>query len=596
MLPLLVAGRRVNTSGRVLRSNLSKRSLHQSSWAERIDKSSRQGLLKYRYESRSYFVPLLDSAFRSYEHTLFHKPTYAESAPVRASMLAGSPFVGTVGKPRPLHRAVDWIKRLLQKYWDYVLVFMRGTEIAFILSPLMLLTPAAVFADQFLHTSAVSDMSWAYLLSAVQFFGPVFVKLSQWAATRRDIFPPHMCDRLSKLQADGLPHSWVHTDLSLRDAFGDYEAKGLSVKPHDIVGCGSAAQVYAGTLATTNQRGEKVERKVAIKILHPDFHEMIDRDIWFLQSIANAINALPFKSVKVMNMPGATSTFAGVLEKQADLRIEADNLKRFRENFYKKHEEKRSAIFFPSPMEGWVTPNVLIEDLVSDGVPIAEYVRDDSVEGRRIRKELAGPLLRAFLKMVFIDNWVHGDIHPGNVLIRTTLEKKENNILVKLFHSLFGDSSSHETEGQIIKRTIVFLDAGIATELGENDRKNLFDLFKAVITNNGAEAGRLMVERAKHERCSQMEGGVEAFATGIGEIVSEFHDRRKNGLTLGAVRIGSLLSRVLDLCRVYGVEVDPAMANVVISTLVLEGLGRSLDEQMNLIDFAVPFVLGGGRV
>lgn len=43
-------------------------------------------------------------------------------------------------------------------------------------------------------------------------------------------------------------------------------------------------------------------------------------------------------------------------------------------------------------------------------------------------------------------------------------------------------------------------------------------------------------------------------------------------------------------------EIDPAMASVVISTLVLEGLGRSLSPDLNLIDFAKPFLLGGGNV
>jgi hypothetical protein len=34
----------------------------------------------------------------------------------------------------------------------------------------------------------------------------------------------------------------------------------------------------------------------------------------------------------------------------------------------------------------------------------------------------------------------------------------------------------------------------------------------------------------------------------------------------------------------------------VISTLVLEGLGRYLEPSLNLMDFALPFVLGRGRV
>ena len=38
------------------------------------------------------------------------------------------------------------------------------------------------------------------------------------------------------------------------------------------------------------------------------------------------------------------------------------------------------------------------------------------------------------------------------------------------------------------------------------------------------------------------------------------------------------------------------MANVVLSTLVLEGLGRALDPDLNLIDIAMPFILGRGKV
>jgi aarF domain-containing kinase len=156
--------------------------------------------------------------------------------------------------------------------------------------------------------------------------------------------------------------------------------------------------------------------------------------------------------------------------------------------------------------------------------------------------------------------------------------------------------STSSTGKEEMKRQVVFLDAGISFQLEKEDQRNLIDLFRAVVTNNGYEAGKLMVERAKYERCSQVEGGVHAFSLGIGDIVSEFHDRRKAGLTLGAVRIGSLLTRVLDLCRYHGVEIDPAMASVIVSTLVLEGLGRALEPKLNLIDFALPFIMGGGKV
>ena len=55
--------------------------------------------------------------------------------------------------------------------------------------------------------------------------------------------------------------------------------------------------------------------------------------------------------------------------------------------------------------------------------------------------------------------------------------------------------------------------------------------------------------------------------------------------------MGALLGQVLDLCRKYQVEIDPAMSSVVVSMLVLEGLGRSLDSDLNLMKAAMPFLL-----
>jgi aarF domain-containing kinase len=106
--------------------------------------------------------------------------------------------------------------------------------------------------------------------------------------------------------------------------------------------------------------------------------------------------------------------FSVVLRNQADLTIEAQNLRQFRTNFYRNSEtrEHESSIIFPQPIDGWTAPQVIVEDYVGDAVPIATFLHDSSPEGMEIRKKLAGPLLRAFLKMVFTDNYIHCDLHP----------------------------------------------------------------------------------------------------------------------------------------------------------------------------------------
>lgn len=331
---------------------------------------------------------------------------------------------------------------------------------------------------------------------------------------------------------------------------------------------------------------------------------LVERDLELMEHTASLIDGcLPFEAVRMLSLPHAVKNFADVMRRQVDLRIESDNLLRFRRNFgrpdgdddddgevnegwfgsllggkYGNHK-RPPAIDFPRPIPGWVSENVLVEDYAGDdAVPISRYLSDDSLAGLETRRRLAGPLLRAFLKMVFVDNFIHVDLHPGNVLVKETRMKDDDGCTEKLEFS------------------IVFLDAGIAMSLLESDQRNLRDLFRAVILNDGYTAGTLMVERARYERCTSIPGGKHSFASGVSNIVSEFHDQRKQGLTLGAVRIGALLARVLDLCRIHGVEIDPAMASVVVSTLVLEGLGRSLEPDLNLISCAMPFVLGGGKV
>jgi len=468
------------------------------------------------------------------------------------------------------------LKRFFRWLCEAFIVSSRSLEVAVRFFPLIVFSPTAVISERLFGNKEICDFVWWYTLKTLQALGPAWQKLGQWAATRRDVFPAHVCDRLSKLHDRGFPHPWEHTHAILEESFGrDYRSKGLKIDMSDqeeaLIGCGSAGQVYRGLLTETNGS----EREVAVKVLHPRFDLLVERDVALMSAIANLLHSLPIQFIHVLNLPYVANDFGNILRQQADLRVEGRNLERFRYNFYGLNDENlhKSSVVFPRPIKKWTASNVLVEDFVKGAQPISDFLKDSSKEGLEIRKELAGPLLRAFLKMVFVDSWVHCDLHPGNVMVQTKTQ-----------------------ENGKVKRFIVFLDTGIATTLSPSDQQNLIDLFRAVLLNDGFLAGKLMIERAKNERCSQVEGSTDAFAHGIEQLVSEFHDRRRDGLTLGAVNIGSLLGRVLNLCRVYNIEIDPAMASTVLSTLVLEGLGRSLHPDLNLIDFAIPFVLGRGKV
>jgi len=348
----------------------------------------------------------------------------------QTSILASSPTA--VSKPikHKWWKFKWWQKNTKQQYntsiekqsswWNRIgktfFVITRGIEITIRLCPLIVMTPTAMLVSRcFRESTWVSDISWGYTLHTLQCLGPAFVKLGQWAATRRDLFPVHVCIRLSELQDTARVHDWKYTHQSLCEAFGqDYESSGLVVSKDSILGSGSVGQVHRGTLQSNDIRRPQID--VAIKVLHPNTKQLVQRDLALMAYIAEFIDKMiPLNIVKMLSLPRAVTNFSNVIERQVDLRVEGDNLQVFRHNFDCSDSNKRpQSITFPNPEPDWISEKVLVEEYAGDdAVPIARYLSDNSQEGLKIRKKLAGPLLRGFLKMVFTDNFIHADLHPG---------------------------------------------------------------------------------------------------------------------------------------------------------------------------------------
>ena len=64
-----------------------------------------------------------------------------------------------------------------------------------------------------------------------------------------------------------------------------------------------------------------------------------------------------------------------------------------------------------------------------------------------------------------------------------------------------------------------------------------------------------------------------------------------SGLSLGTIGIGELLTQVLTLCYLHSVKLDAAFVRVVLGMAVVEGLGRRLDPDINLLNEALPYIL-----
>ncbi len=131
---------------------------------------------------------------------------------------------------------------------------------------------------------------------------------------------------------------------------------------------------------------------------------------------------------------------------------------------------------------------------------------------------------------------------------------------------------------------LIFIDTGLVTELNTTNRRNFLDLFRAVAEFDGYKAGHLMCER-----CQQPEAVIdkEVFALKMQHLVLSVKSRT---LALGNVKIGDILQQVLDMVRGHHVRLEGDFVNVVISILLLEGIGRSLDPDLDLLSRSLPIL------
>jgi len=436
--------------------------------------------------------------------------------------------------------------------------FLRACQVTLVMSPLLATLPI-VYVTRHIFPRLRRGW-WACALWSIEALGPCMVKFMQWASTRRDILAPEVCDLLEPIQWQTRPHTWAQTKQALSTLRADWaDVLCIDADKSAMVGSGSVAQVYRAT--TTAQLADDASdatapppapRVVAVKVIHPGVKRQIEADLELLRIGAWLVEATGH--LQWWSVCDFVEEFAQIMHKQLDLRCEAEALDRFRANF-----AGRTDIMFPRPSWPLVNEFVLVEDYVS-GVPISNILKDPAWPVQE-KKAIARSGLDAFLKMVFLDNFVHGDLHPGNIFVR------------------------HDTEAHKAKPHLTFIDAGIVTELTQQDRRNFVDLFYAIATGQGEAAGRLMIERSRRHECQDPEG----FCRGISRIVEEATAGQH--LRLGKIRVGFLIQKVLALCIQYKVKLESNFASILLAIGVLEGVGRSLDPELDILAAATPVIL-----
>jgi aarF domain-containing kinase len=225
----------------------------------------------------------------------------------------------------------------------------------------------------------------------------------------------------------------------------------------------------------------------------------------------------------------------------------------------------------------------------------------------------------ALQNMLLLDNFVHSDLHPGNIMIKFSRPESTAALLSHLLTSLFRSPSTpplpdYSESDSIVSNLltlanspkawrdeltslwekgyipeIVFIDAGLVTTLNAKNRQNFLDLFRAVAEFDGYRTGQLMVERC---RTPDLAIETETFALKMQHLVLSV---KRKTFSLGKIKISDILTEVLKAVRTHHVKMEGDFINTVISILLLEGIGRQLDPELDLFKSALPILRQLGR-
>lgn len=365
--------------------------------------------------------------------------------------------------------------------------------------------------------------------TTVMRLGPTFVKAGQILGTRRDVLPPLLCDELSALRDDVAALGPARSRAALAAVYGPDVAAVFAEVDYTAVAGGSVACVYRATLPDGAD--------VAVKLQRPGIRPLMEADLALIRRGAAMVARLSaFRGVPVREL---VDNLCDAVLGQLDFAREAASLERMRANLTVLSRVRVPRVRFDASR-----PECIVMEFVSD-LDIHTSDRCTLVA----RRSFAKSTLDVMYQMLFIDGFVHCDMHPGNLYFLTT--------------------------GQT-----VVLDAGFSTQLTDKMRRLFADFFLNFAVGRGSRCAELVLESALGIRD---DGDPAAFKVDMAELVV-----RNYGLPAKDFSLMAFATEMFELQRRYGIAAAPELVFPLLALLVIEGTVRDLDPDIDFQEEAKP--------
>jgi ubiquinone biosynthesis protein len=373
------------------------------------------------------------------------------------------------------------------------------------------------------------------LSRAIDRLGPSYVKMGQFLSTRPDIVGPKVALELESLQDRVTPMSRETAVTIIEAAFGA-KIETLYASFGEPVAAASIAQVHRAT--TSTPEGEK---PVAVKVLRAGIERRFARDLadmFFAARLAE--RAAP--EMRRLRPVQVVETLARTVRMEMDFRLEAAAASEFAEN-------SRDDAEIRAPTIDWdrTTREVMTMEWI-DGVPLGDAERLAALGFDP--RGLARALIQTFLRNALRDGFFHADMHQGNFFV--------------------------DEQGRIVA-----VDFGIMGRLGRKERRFLAEILYGFIRRDYRRVAEVHFEAGYVPHVHR----VEDFAQAIRAIGEPIHSR-----TADQISMAKLLTLLFDITALFDMTTRIELVMLQKTMVVVEGVARKLDPQLNLWSTSEPVV------
>jgi ubiquinone biosynthesis protein len=374
------------------------------------------------------------------------------------------------------------------------------------------------------------------LSEALTSLGPSYIKLGQFLATRDDIIGRELARDLSTLQDRLPPFSQDEAKATVEEALGA-PIDRLYTEFGPPVAAASIAQVHKAKV-----RGPEGDTKpVAVKVLRPGIEQRFQKDLDSYVFAARMIERFHPPSRRLRPI-AVVDTLAKSVAIEMDLRMEAAAISEMAANI--KNDEG-----FRVPGVDWARSarRVLTLEWI-DGTPIAD--RQALASAGHDVKGLGARLMQSFLRHALRDGFFHADMHPGNLFV--------------------------DAEGRIVA-----VDFGIMGRLGRKERRFLAEILYGFLTRNYTRVAEVHFEAGYVPR----KHAVAQFAQALRAIGEPIMDRPASEISMA-----QLLGQLFQYTEVFDMRTRPELLLLQKTMVVVEGVGRSLNPELNMWTVSEPVV------